>query len=176
MNKVRTTLTFFAALVALAGFASVGFAQSAADPTGEAPIGIEEKSGAKGPSFTGVLVTELVNVHQIYDPNFPSDLIDVADSARLVARLRRGSTLRAFFAEIPGPIFVNTEDEKRDFQDEVLAAFRNQVLTGFGTDCGNTGPVCVLILKQADEFGLTADTNDNQFAVMDVTVSFAEAP
>lgn len=175
MNTIRTTLTVFVAFVGLTGFASVGFAQSAADPNGEAPIGIEEKSDAKGPAFTGVLVTELVNVHQVRDPLFPDDWIDAADSARLVARLRRGSTLRSFFAEIPGPIFVNTEDEKRDFQDLVLAAFRNQVLNGFNTDCGNTGPGCVLILKKADEFGLTADTNDNQFAIMDVTVSFAEA-
>lgn len=175
MNTIRTTLTAFAALVALAGFASVGFAQSAADPNGEPPIGIEEKSDAKGPAFTGVLVTELVNVHQVFDP-IADDLVDEADSARLVARLRRGSTLRTFFAEIAGPIRVNTEDEKKAFQRVVLAAFRNQVLAGFNTDCGNTGPNCVLILKKADEFGLTADTNDNQFAIMDVTVSFAEAP
>lgn len=174
MNTIRTTLTVFAAFVGLTGFASVGFAQSAADPNGEAPIGIEEKSDAKGPAFTGVLITELVNVQPVFDP-MSNDWIDGADSARLVARLRRGSTLRSFFAEIPGPIFVNTEDEKRDFQDLVLAAFRNQVLNGFNTDCGNTGPGCVLILKKADEFGLTADTNNNQFAIMDVTVSFAEA-
>lgn len=174
MNAFRTTL---AALVALAGFTSVGWAQSAADPTGEAPLGIEEKSEAKGPAFTGVLLVELVNVHQVEDPQFPSDLIDEADFARLVTRLRRGSTLQTFYAEIAGPLQVNTEDEKAAFQEEVLAAFRNQVLDAFNDgDCWKTEDDCVLVLKQAGEFGLTADTNDNQFAIMDVTVSLAETP
>lgn len=163
--KVTRTLQFvFAALVAGAGFASTGWAQSGASPTGETPLGFEEKKDAKGPALTGVISIELIN----------SDGLQ-ADSARIVVRLRRGSHLSTFFEELEGPVFFNTDDEKEVFQAEVLGAFRDAVLAEFfDGDCGNTSPDCVLVLKQADEFGLT-DDGFNQFAVMDVTVSLADA-
>lgn len=165
---IRTLLPAFAALVVLAGFTSLVYAQSAADPTGGTPLGIEEKSESKGPSLTGVLNIELVNV---------SENNDQADSARAVVRLRRGSHLETLFKDIPGPIFFGTAQAQADFQADLLAAFRPTLLfLFFDNDCGNTGPDCVLVLKKADEFGLTSDGDFNQFLVLDVTISLAAAP
>lgn len=161
MMTIRTLLFV---LVALAGFASLAFAQSAASPNGETPLGIEEKKDSRGPALVGVISIELID----------SDGLQ-ADSARIVVRLRRGSHLSTFFAELAHPVFFDTDVEKAQFQADVLGAFRDAVLMEFfGGDCGNTGPGCVLVLKQADEFGLT-DDGFNQFAVMDVTVSLAQA-
>ena len=160
----------FAALATLLltlGFATTSSAQSAADPTGEAPIGIESKSAAKGPSLAGVLSVKLVN----------SDGVR-ADSAELVVRLRRGSLLKAFHAPLPGPLFFDTDAEKAQLQADVLGAFRNAVLGFFFADgCGQLGTNCPnveLLLKQADEFGLTDDGVANQFVIMDVVVATSE--
>lgn len=161
MMTIRTLLFV---LVALAGFASLASAQSAASPNGETPFGIEEKKDSKGPALAGVISIEPVN----------SDGLQ-ADAARIVVRLRRGSHLSTFFAELADPVFFDTDEQKAQFQADVLGAFRDAVLMEFfDGDCGNTGPGCVLVLKQADEFGLT-DDGFNQFAVMDLTVSLAEA-
>jgi hypothetical protein len=168
MTTIRTLLTACAALVVLAGFTSLASAQSAADPNGQTPLGVEEKSGAKGPALAGVIVLELINV---------SETNDQADSARVVVRLRRGSHLETIFKVVPGPLFFGTSTELAAFQATVLGAFRNTVLfLFFDNDCGNAGDDCVLVLKQADEFGLTSDGDFNQFVVMDLTVSLAAPP
>lgn len=159
-------LGLVSAAVLVSGVATESLAQSAADPTGEPPIGIEEKSGAKGPSLSGVLALKLVN----------SDGLS-ADRGELVVRLRRGSLLLSFFADVDGPLFFDTEPQKAQLQADVLAAVREQILGGFFSDeCGRTGTGCPqvgLVLKQADEFGLASDAS-NQYVVMDVTVATTE--
>lgn len=168
MTTIRTLLFAGAALVALAGFTSLASAQSAADPNGQTPLGLEEKSGSRGPQLVGVINLELVNV---------SETNDQADSARVVVRLRRGSHLETLFKDVPGPLFFGTPEELSAFQATVLGAFRNTVLfLFFDNDCGNAGDGCVLVLKQADEFGLTSDGDFNQFVVMDLTVTLAAPP
>jgi hypothetical protein len=157
----------FAALLLTLGFATTSSAQSAADPTGEAPIGIESKKEAKGPSLAGVLSVTLVNSNGVQ-----------ADSATMVLRLRRGSLLKAFYAALPGPLFFETDLEKAQPQEDVLIAFHDTVLGFFFTDgCGTLGtgcPTVQLLLKQADEFGLTDDGVANQFVIMDVVVATSE--
>ena len=165
MCKIITAhaLRLLLATAFLTSLATASFAQSAADPTGEPPIGIEEKSGAKGPSLTGVLAVKLIGSNGLE-----------ADGAEVVVRLRRGSLLLSFFAEIDHDVFFDTDEEKAQLQDDVLAAVRNQVLGGFFQDqCGRLGtgcPLVDLVLKQADEFGLSSDAT-NQYVIMDVTLA-----
>jgi len=165
--QLRHGLAALAATVLTLGLATTSSAQSAADPTGEAPIGIESKSAAKGPSLAGVLSVKLVNSNGVR-----------ADSAEMVLRVRRGSLLKAFYAALPGPLLFDTEAEKAQLQDDVLGAFRNAVLGFFFSDeCGPLGTACPnvdVLLKQADEFGLTDDGVANQFVVMDVVVATSE--
>lgn len=165
MISIRNAAFVMAAVFMTAGVALDASAQSAADPNGEAPIGIEVKSATKGPSVVGVLSVELVN----------SDGLQ-ADSARAVVRLRRGSSLATFYAGLDEPVYFDTDDEKAQFQADLLAAFRDDVLDSlYDDDCGGAGVGCILVLKQADEFGLT-DDGTNQFAVLDVAVALAPAP
>lgn len=153
----------------LVGLAGTAWAQSAADPTGEPPIGIEEKSGAKGPALAGVLAVKLINVN-----------IVEADAAEAVVRLRRGSTLDTFFAALDGPILFETDEEKAQLQADLLDALRDQILGSFFPEtCGALGDQCPqidIVLKQADEFGLADDgaANGNQYVIMDVTVATSE--
>ncbi len=164
--QFRYTAALAATLLAL-GFASTAKAQSAADPNGEAPIGIESKKPAKGPSLAGVLSVKLVN------SNGTS-----AESAELVLRVRRGSALATFYAPLGGPLLFDTDVEKAQLQDDVLGAFRDAVLGSFFADeCGRLGDACPdveLLLKKADEFGLTDDGVANQFVMLDVIVATSE--
>jgi len=166
-NKMRR-MGILAASIGLVLCLSPGaFAQSAADPTGEPPIGIEEKPGARGPALTGVLGLVLVNSNGL-----------AADRAEIVVRLRRGRMLLTFFAPLAGPLFFDTDEEKAQLQADVLEAVRDDVLGGFFADsCGRIGDQCPwvdLVLKKADEFGLTDDGTTNQYVFMDVTVATTE--
>lgn len=151
----------------LVGLAGAAWAQSAADPTGEPPIGIEEKSGAKGPALAGVLAVKLVGSNGLR-----------ADAAEAVVRLRRGSMLLSFFAELNGPLFFESDQEKAQLQADLLDAMRDAILGGFfsGT-CGGAGDQCPaidIVLKQADEFGLASSAAGDQYVVMDVTIATTE--
>lgn len=160
----RTCLPYLVFALALAAPAA-SWSASAADPTGTAPIGIEEKPDAKGPKLTGVLHIELVN----------SDGVS-ADRARMTARLRRGSLVHTFFVVLEGPLSFDDEDPEEvvAFQADVLEAFRPAVLGAFFADsCGASGLLCPsvgLVLKNAEEFGLDSDV-DNQFVMLDVVIS-----
>jgi hypothetical protein len=157
-------LLFVAAL--LIGFASTASAQSAADPTGTPPIGIESKSAAKGPGLAGVLTVKLLNA-----------TATTASSAEMVLRLRRGSLLNMFFGTLAGPLEFETEQQKAALQDDVLDAFREDVLGGFFADeCDRQGTGCEevdILLKKADEY---AQTNDgtNQWVILDVVIATTE--
>jgi hypothetical protein len=165
-TTVRTLLAATATAALLLGAATTSLAQSANDPTGEAPIGIEEKSDAKGPSLTGVLVVEFAN----------SDGVS-ADGARITVRLRRGSMVATFFGILAGPLDFETEEQRAMLQDAILNQpdLREGVLgTFFPGDCGSLGDQCptvALLLKKADEFGLTDDGVSNQIVILDVTVA-----
>jgi len=165
-RTIRNLAHALPAAAMLLALATPVWAQSAADPTGTAPIGIESKSDAKGPALAGVLVVKLVNSNG-----------SMADSADMVLRLRRGSMLQTFFASLAGPIEFETDEQKAVLQDDVLDAFREDVLGGFfSDDCGRFGTGCPdvdIVLKKADEFGLT-DDGVNQYAVLDVVVATTE--
>jgi len=179
--QFRHGIAALAALALTLGFATTSAAQSFADPNGEAPIGIDPKSDAKGPSLSGVLSLELVESNGL-----------CAESAQMVVRLRRGPTILTFYATLAGPLFFETDEEKSQLQDAVLEAFRDDVLGGFFRDeCGRFGTECPdvgLLLKKAEEFGLTNDgvaqpptgaCNSitevaNQFVILDVVVATSE--
>jgi len=164
--QLRHMAVLAAALLAT-GFATTASAQSAADPSGEAPIGIETKSDAKGPALAGVLGVKLINSNGLR-----------ADSAEMVLRVRRGSTLATFYSALGGPLFFDTDTEKAMLQRDILSAFRDAILGSFfSKDCGRLGDTCPnvsLLLKKADEFGLTDDGVANQFVMLDVVVATSE--
>jgi len=166
IHTTRRLFTLVAGTALLMTAATTSQAQSANDPTGEPPIGIEEKSEAKGPSLTGVLSAEFLDSTGIS-----------ASSARIVVRLRRGSMLATVFGELPGPLVFDTDEEKTQLQTDILnlPALREGILGNFFPgDCGNAGDMCPtveLLLKKADEFGLTDDGVANQIVIMDVTVA-----
>ena len=171
MLSKMTTRRILGVLLALglaSGAATTSWAQSAADPNGEPPIGIEEKAGAKGPGLVGVLSIRLIGSTGLR-----------ADAADIVVRLRRGSALETFFAHLPGPLFFDTDVEKEEFQEALLSLtdLREPILGEFfSDDCGALGdgcPLVDLVLKQVDEFGLT-DDGANQHVVMNVTLATSE--
>lgn len=165
MDRIITSkrIGIAAAFCLAVGFASTATAQSAADPTGEPPIGIETKSDAKGPSLVGVLHVALLNSTGTR-----------ADAAEVTIRLRRGPLLQAFFQPLNGPIFFDTDAEKAQLQDDLLAAFRDEVLGFFYSDeCGRLGDQCPnvdIVLKKAEEFQLASDI-DNQYVLMDIVIA-----
>ncbi len=166
-NALMPSATLLISVVTLVfGLAGTAAAQSAADPTGTPPIGIESKSDAKGPGLAGVLTVKLLNA-----------TATSASSAEMVLRLRRGSQLNMFFASLAGPLQFETEQQKAELQDDVLDAFREDVLGGFFSDeCNRQGTGCEgvdILLKKADEY---AQTNDgtNQWVILDVVVATTE--
>jgi hypothetical protein len=165
-EMIRNAARALCVAALILGFAGTASAQSAADPTGTPPIGIESKSVAKGPSLAGVLTVKLLNATAIS-----------ASSGEMVIRLRRGSQLNTFFASLAGPLVFETEQQKADLQDDVLDAFREKVLGGFfADDCNRLGTGCEdvdIVLKKADEYGQTND-GINSWVVLDVVIATTE--
>ena len=144
-----------------AGSAALG--QSFADPTGEALLGLIDKSAARGQKLTGVLFVEFVGI----------GTGSVASSARVTVRLSQGSHLAALFGET-GPVDT---DVPQDVQAAIIDAL-DAKLKGefFPASCGTDGLGCPsvrILLKGLDKFALTDDGVLNQIVVTDISIAMS---
>lgn len=166
------SLRFLLATIAAAGvigLAAGASAQSGADPTGAAVIGVVEKKDAKGPSLSGVIFVEFLN----------SDGF-TAEGARVLARLRRGSQLEAFYTEIPDTVIFDAATPSLT-QQILLDALHDPVLGRFFPDtCDPDGSLCSdveIVLKRAEEFVVTDDLpfgGTSQLVMGNIVVSSTE--
>jgi hypothetical protein len=142
MSRTRFAWVAFAAVTAVAAFAPAAFGSFSDRPdSGEPPMGVAFQSDAQGTKLTGVVSIELLAVERT------GTLTIATGGARAVLRLRKGKEgPRGFSAALDGPIDVSSPEDIAALQVDVLAAFREQILSGavgfFGDQCGLAGTDC----------------------------------
>jgi hypothetical protein len=131
-----------AAVVAAATFAPAAFGSFSDRPeSAEPPLGVAFQSDAQGTKLSGVFAIELLEIAVVGTTR------TAEGGARAVLRLRKGGEgPKGFSTSLDGPIPISTPEDIANLQSDLLAAFREQILSGaigfFGNECGLAGTDC----------------------------------
>lgn len=166
----------FAAVTAAAAFAPAVFGGISDRPgSGDPPMGVGVDPHAKGKVLDGVVSIELLDVE------VAGSVRTANGGARAVLRLSKGRVgPLGFSAALDGPIDISTLENIADLQADVLAAFRQQILSGavgfFGEACGLAGTDCpgVTITPKRIKESVTVETFDGSnslYFVSDVVLA-----